>query len=185
MLSAQDFAAFTQNVKQGNTIQPLKIQALPINNCIKMPKTLNIKAAPTVKDGKSPTPVQFPGQNMKIISAIPNLQIPNVGEQSIINVATAPIVVQNETPRRPPIVIKKEPQSCPSLVINGDNSDLISFSGRQDSEIKALKRQQRMIKNRESACLSRKKKKEYVTSLEKQISDLQDENKQLKNVCIF
>lgn len=148
-----------------------------------MPKTVNIKAAPTVKDGKAS--VQFPAQNMKIISAVPNLQIPNVGEQPVCNVSTAPIVVQNETQRRQPIVIKKEPQSCPSLVINGESSDLINFSGRQESEIKALKRQQRMIKNRESACLSRKKKKEYVTSLEKQISDLQDENKQLRNVSIF
>lgn len=60
-----------------------------------------------------------------------------------------------------------------------------SFIKPKDTDDRAVKKQMRMIKNRESACLSRKKKKEYVTSLENRISDLTKENKQLKNVSIF
>ncbi|KAH8413749.1 hypothetical protein KR222_007050, partial [Zaprionus bogoriensis] len=58
--------------------------------------------------------------------------------------------------------------------------DASSFIRRSMIDEKMYKKQQRMIKNRESASLSRKKKKEYVVSLETRINNLEKENYTLK-----
>merc|ERR1712012_1395057 len=88
-----------------------------------------------------------------------------------------------------PLIVKTEPVSsfAPSTTSSSSTfcsplvAGLPTVTSSGTEEVRNLKRQQRMIKNRESACISRKKKKEYVTNLEDQIKALSSENTILRN----
>lgn len=104
-------------------------------------------------------------QNMNITNNVSNICPANTAESIENLISCTPFqIMQDET-----------------ISLIAKNQDFMNLT-RDDPKLRALKRQQRMIRNRESASLSRKKKKEYVSSLEKKIEELMEENTQLKSV---
>lgn len=156
----------------------------------------SVKSEPASPASSSQDPSPPLSPVLQSITVVPQLSQPAklpIPKLSRPAPAPAPLLLYCNQPNTPgpqpgQIIVKTEPTHTAGLLgPAGYCSPLVSalptvptpHSNAED--LRNLKRQQRMIKNRESACISRKKKKEYLTQLEDQIRNLSQENSALRN----
>lgn len=155
-----------------NDIRPtIKRNIFANKGCVKSKKRITLSPTNSVS---SPTILPIPVSLNNNVLVIENTKVP------ITPLNTVP--TSNSTTTNLVQIGKLNtciPLNGVPLIVNQSNGLINNVS---EMDARAFKRQQRMIKNRESAILSRKKKKEYLNTLEKQVQELSLENAHLKKV---
>lgn len=131
-----------------------------------------------------------------IIQTLPTAVLPALVKPAPINIQPAPTagrplvlsqraqVLQIQTPNAVSGRVVTMPtltQDRPAPIVTHPAAPVVLRCPSDDDDSKVSQKQQRMIKNRESASLSRKKKKEYLLTLEARLKLALSENQELRN----
>uniref|UniRef100_F7BRB6 Activating transcription factor 6 n=1 Tax=Equus caballus TaxID=9796 RepID=F7BRB6_HORSE len=176
------------NSKPSIQPKPLLLPAAPKTqtNSSVPAKTIIIQTLPTLMPLAKQQPIisihPAPAKGQTVVlsqPAVVQLQAPGVlpSPQPVLTVTGGAAQLPNH-------VVNVVPTPVANSPVNGKLSVtkpvLQSTMRSVGSDIAVLRRQQRMIKNRESACQSRKKKKEYMLGLEARLKAALSENEKLK-----
>ncbi|KAM6472936.1 cyclic AMP-dependent transcription factor ATF-6 beta isoform 1-T1 [Liasis olivaceus] len=147
--------------------KPVVVTTVPGQPATTSSKTILLQPVPVTQSQTTNPGISVPAQSV-VISQSELLHLPVSG---LIKVQSP---VKEVLPPKPaPSVPKPEAKAIiPAPTQIGPCN--------QEVDIKVLKRQQRMIKNRESACQSRRKKKEYLQGLESRLREALAENERLR-----
>ncbi|XP_058165998.1 cyclic AMP-dependent transcription factor ATF-6 alpha isoform X2 [Dasypus novemcinctus] len=176
------------NSKSSFQPKPLLLPAAPktqINSSVPA-KTIIIQALPTLMPFAKQQPIisiqPAPTKGQTVL-----LSQPTVVQLQASGILPSPqpvLTVAGGATQLPNRMVNVVPAPVANSSVNGKLSVtkpvLQSTMKSVGSDIAVLRRQQRMIKNRESACQSRKKKKEYMLGLEARLKAALTENEKLK-----
>ncbi|XP_031820982.1 cyclic AMP-dependent transcription factor ATF-6 beta isoform X3 [Sarcophilus harrisii] len=140
------------------------------------------KALPHHKPPLPPKPVMVTNVPLCLRNSPPNTTVllQPLGQPPPVSSGSSVVLFQGPVQVQPPVG-EGSASSTPRLERKSIvPAPVLGTPCLPEVDAKVLKRQQRMIKNRESACQSRRKKKEYLQGLEARLQVVLSDNQQLR-----
>nr|XP_033772364.1 cyclic AMP-dependent transcription factor ATF-6 beta isoform X2 [Geotrypetes seraphini] len=179
----------------GKSVSQRKVNSLVSRKPAIQPKPLLVSSTPITPQAPSPTKAILVQTLPSSIASTPPLPQP-LSIKPSLTVSAPPVVLAKAEllPLSVPGLVKVQPvkgsggkatMASSGSISKAETKNIVPAPGPpapcvQEIDEKKLKRQQRMIKNRESACQSRRRKKEYLQGLESRLQEVLCENEKLR-----